>query len=130
MDNLAAKLGFSPNDFPMWYNISHEQIESNGGRAVLGHYGQSLYTLLKAVYREHDWLPWKFSSTPRGLWSDEEVLRRVVRYVEDSLKFKSKEDWHRISKDQLRALGVENFFVKNGGVAKALEKVNSASNSS
>lgn len=46
----------------------------------------------------------------------------VIKYVEQSLNFKSKRDWYRVSLSQLDALEVKRFFVREGGVKETVKK--------
>ena len=52
-----------------WYQITSEIIGKNYGSGLLTSrkqgYGGSPYLLLKTVYPDYDWLPWKFTYTPQ-----------------------------------------------------------------
>ena len=82
-----------------WYNISYEIIKRNYGSGLVAHkYNGSPYLLLKTVYPDYDWLPWKFhSGVPQNYWEDIENHKKYVFWLKDTLKIKSMEEWYTIS---------------------------------
>ena len=53
----------SPED---WYKITTKEFTNKGGGSLLQNYNNSLPKTLINVYKNFSWLPWKFSSTPKG----------------------------------------------------------------
>jgi hypothetical protein len=49
------------------------------------------------MYPDYEWLPWKFTFTPKGFWSDQQNQRAFIDWVGKQLKYKNKEDWYNIS---------------------------------
>ena len=59
--------------------------------------GGSLYKLLKHVYFEYEWLPWKFEACPRNYWDKVENQRKFMDWAGKELKIKEMSDWYKIS---------------------------------
>lgn len=91
--------------------------------------------MLIKLYPEHNWLPWKFSRSPRGLSENKDTVRNAIDYIEKELSIKNnkgidkesdkernKEMWYRISKSQLTQLGVDYIIQQNGGLFKLLKE--------
>jgi len=141
--SFAEKMGFSWNDFPKWYNVTMQDFYEHGGRYLLvRYYRQSPYLFLKSVFPEFSWQPWLFPRIPKShtlssnLETDANIsdsdrnstdklklLREAVKFVEGKCGFKSAEEWRRIAPSQLKALGIESFFAREGGVGKVLSIV-------
>ena len=45
-----------------WYQITWKIINDNYGGGLIKKYNGSPYSLLKTIYPDYDWLPWKFDS--------------------------------------------------------------------
>lgn len=63
----------------------------------LNKYNGSILQLLKSIYPDYEWLPWKFSQYPRNFWDDMQNQREYLDWVETQLNIKNKEDWYRIT---------------------------------
>lgn len=78
MDWLGNKLGFM--DREAWYEVTHNDIADNFGASLLkSHYNNSPANLVMGVYKDYEWLPWKFTSTPSHYWDE---LKHRQTYVE------------------------------------------------
>ena len=64
MDDLSKKLGFKEGDREPWYKVSHKTLNENGGSGLLAQYHGSYPDVLKGVFPEFDWQPWKFARRP------------------------------------------------------------------
>ncbi len=53
--------------------------------------------LLVAVYPEYEWLPWKFSRTPQGFWTDPKNCKQFLEWSKPYLNVQKDEDWHNVS---------------------------------
>ena len=95
----------------------------NGGGGLLALYKGSPYSLLRKVYPEYEFLPWRFLVTPRNIWKDLGVLKMAVQFLEKALKMNSRSDWHRVSVNELKSYGLSQLFIQAGGVAEVLKKV-------
>jgi hypothetical protein len=60
-------------------------------------YNESLPNLLKDVYPEYDWLPWKFEKVPLLFWDDIKNQQKFVKWAEKELKIKEMSDWYKVS---------------------------------
>ena len=49
-------------------------------------------------------------------------MKKAIAFVERELKLREVSEWHRVTLPKLRALGVDNLFLHNGGVVAALAK--------
>ena len=68
-----------------------------GGVGLLVKYEGSLIALLKAVYAEHNWLPWKFKKNSNHFWSDMKNRRNFMDAVGKELGIKEMSDWYKIT---------------------------------
>lgn len=58
LDWAARELGHDPVDLRIWSNgaVTKQQLDALGGSGLLESYANSVYSLAKSVYSEHDWL--------------------------------------------------------------------------
>ena len=68
-----------------------------GGGSILEKYKGSLVALLKSMYPENDWLPWKFASCPQNYWDDLKNQRKFMDWAGKELKIKEQSDWYKIT---------------------------------
>jgi len=110
--------------YERFYELKKSDIASAGGLTLLTfHHRNSVYSLMKTVFPEYDWLPWRFPVTPKLSWNDDAILRKAVDYVEQQLKIEGGGDeWKRVSAAKLNDLGLLNLFHKSGGIDAVLEK--------
>ena len=57
-------------------------------------HNSSLAHLLSVVYPDYNWLPWKFSATPKNYWSEPENQRKFIEWAGKQLKIKDMSDWY------------------------------------
>jgi len=77
--------------------------------------------MLKKVYPQYKWLPWKFKALPKITYRDQAVVREALEYIEAKCEITKPEDWYRISRAQLLELGVESIISQNGGLYEVLK---------
>jgi hypothetical protein len=70
----------------------------------------SLFSLLSEVYRNYEWLPWKFGKLPVNFWDDMKNQRKFLEWAGKQLKIKEMEDWYKVS---VKVLEIFNFQVEN-----------------
>ena len=58
--------------------------------------------MLKGVYPEYDWLPWKFIKAPDGFWADKKNQRIFIQWVSQQLNIKEMSDWYKVSRKVLK----------------------------
>lgn len=123
MDSVGKKLGVT-EDLSQWYHVEVAALRRYGSSGLLpGRYG-SLYALLKGVYPEHDWLPWKFKFVSRTTKRNSEALQRTLRFVEETLSFSNPQEWYLVTESTLRSLGVYSLLIRIGkDLSKALTEL-------
>jgi len=123
LEALGQKIGASPlTSLEPWYKVKSKDFLENGGQGIMKRYGHSIFLILSDHYPEYEWLPWKFSHSPKNLWKDETVIRKAIAFVQKELKVPY-DDLHRVTNLQLRDLGVENLFLQNGGFIETLKRL-------
>jgi len=122
LSELATKVGFtfSSNDLSNWYSVSIKDFQENGGMGLLSKFQGSPYKLLKFVFPDYDWQPWKFRITPHNSWQDPLVVKTMIQYLEKELAISTEEEWRRVAVTRLHELGLADFFLKAGGLATVL----------
>ena len=53
--------------------------------------------MLKSIYPEYDWLPWKFKQVPKGYWDDIANHHKFIEWASKELQIKDKRDWYNVS---------------------------------
>src|SRR5689334_16894678 len=106
LDSVGSKIGVQGQDLSPWYGISKERAVKLGCGSLLRHYRNSCYRMLRKVYPEHGWIPWRFKQLPRFGTERSEVIRGALDYVETEKKIGRPEDWYQIGHATLHELGV------------------------
>jgi hypothetical protein len=74
-----------------------QDLLSTGGRNLLDKYDWSPSLLLSNVYKEHEWLPWKFAVCPQNFWDDKINQKKFLDWLGKQLKIKHLSDWYNVS---------------------------------
>ena len=82
-----------------WYNITQKIINNNYGCGLLKLYNNSPQQLLKNIYPDYKWIPWKFKSVGPGFWDDLNRHKEYMDWLFKELEYKSMKDWYGISQD-------------------------------
>ena len=98
-DWLAKELGV--NNLEDWYNVSIFTIRSYGGDEVMNIYHGSQVDVLKNIYPDHNWKPWKFLHSPKGFFNSRDNLYDFVDWLRNQLQLSTLEDWYRVSLRQI-----------------------------
>ena len=72
--------------------------------------------MLKAVYPDYNWMPWRFKVSPKGVSKDPNVLAMALDFAQKELEISDSSDWYRISMNQLKDIGIEEIIKQNGGL--------------
>ena len=99
MDWLGLQLGYKISED--WYNIKGQDIRNKDGGGLLKNYNNSPLQLLKSVYPEENWLPWKFTNAPNGYWDDIENHKIYMDWLGTQLEYKILEDWYNITTQRI-----------------------------
>jgi hypothetical protein len=79
MDFMAEKLNIQ--DKESWYNVTKEDIISNGGSRMLSQiYENDLCLALQSIYEDVDWEPWRF--VEKVSISPQRIVAMATRYLE------------------------------------------------
>jgi hypothetical protein len=83
-----------------------------GGRAILVYYRGSVSLMVASVYKEFEWLPWKFKRTPKEFWKDPKNCKLFFEWSKSILSAKYGQDWMNVSTKDLIDLGGPRISVK------------------
>lgn len=78
--------------------------------------------MLREVYPEHEWLPWKFKKVPSNIGRDPLVVRQTLKYIESEKKLTQPQQWYDVSQTQLKQLGVLYLIQQMGGLYHVLKQ--------
>jgi hypothetical protein len=118
LDVIGEKYGVRGDDLSPWYKVARTTMR----RIPFAHrYNSSHYAMLKTVYPEHTWMPWKFHKLPVLLGRDPNIIEDILKYIAKELKIVKPEDWYGISKSDLRGLGVGLVVSQMGGLFHCLK---------
>jgi len=60
IEDLVDNLGLNKNNLDDYYNLVTNDFKNNNGCGLIDKYNNSVRELLKKIYPEKEWLPWKF----------------------------------------------------------------------
>eukprot|EP00026_Physarum_polycephalum_P013000 Phypoly_transcript_13357.p1 GENE.Phypoly_transcript_13357~~Phypoly_transcript_13357.p1 ORF type:complete len:301 (+),score=40.83 Phypoly_transcript_13357:162-1064(+) len=104
LEYIGEELGFkSPSD---WYRIKGNHFYKFNGHSLLKKYNYSPAEVVMGVFKDHLWLPWKFTKVSERFWDDKTNQKTFMKYLEVKLSFSKMEDWYQIE---------ARHFIKNGG---------------
>ena len=69
----------------------------NYGKGLIEFSNNSFTELISNSYPNYDWLPWKFKHISRGFWNDEKNVQNYMKWLGQTLKINSMEDWYKVS---------------------------------
>jgi len=110
MDRVAAEFGVEAQED--WRKVRAEDVRKMGGASLLSRY-PSMFALLEDTYggdsegeeARESWHPLLCRATvPRHYWGQEENVREFLERAKEALQISCKEDWYRVSHQQLRSL--------------------------
>lgn len=99
-----------------WRKVSVKDVRDSGGGQLIARYASMHEALLDCVGEsvEGGEGGWDASScrkhVPRGFWQSEANVKAFMAKVERSYAIEKPEDWYRLSKAQLNALGGNTLF--------------------
>ena len=75
-----------------------KDIELNHGATLCKNNSNKSHTkLITSAFPNYNWLPWKFKTTPKGYWDDENNIKEYMNWLSEKLNIKTMEDWYKIS---------------------------------
>ena len=103
MEWLSTVLGRPLSDPSHWYSVTAKDFHGNFGRSLLLKYKGSPYEVLRTIFPNLEWLPWKFDVTPKGYWKDKANQRRYLDWLGVQLGFNSRDDYYKIHERDIRS---------------------------
>ena len=100
---LGEELNIKSHDD--WYKVTAGNIIDNYGATLLQYYNNSHINLFKNIFKDVNWLPWKFSKTTRGYWKDIKNQRTYMEWLSKQLNINKYEDWYTVGIKQF----IENY---------------------
>ena len=74
----------------------------------------SLYSALKSIYPNYEWIPWKFQRIPKNYWLNIENQRKYFNWLSNKLNIKSNEDWYNVKLSDIENNGgsslLKNYY--------------------
>mmetsp|Transcript_20022 Transcript_20022/g.22278 ORF Transcript_20022/g.22278 Transcript_20022/m.22278 type:complete len:688 (-) Transcript_20022:161-2224(-) len=100
-----ARENLQINNLNDWYKVSKTRLHRIGGGQILQKYDGDLCAALQAVYPDHEFVPWKFRRTTKGLFTNIDVVVEFLKWAEKDLEIDDPEEWYRISRSQWDEIG-------------------------
>jgi hypothetical protein len=102
-----ALQGDALSTFHVWYSIStNEYRKKFGGKMIDSEFSGCLPSAVMATFPEHNWLPWKFSTTPKGFWADRKNRKQFFEWLStEKLQISTMEAWYAVSSAVVSDLG-------------------------
>jgi hypothetical protein len=129
--DFMNRLGLDLNIKEMndWYDVTVVDVIDRGGSGILNKHGNSLISILIAVYPEHSW-QYKPIQIPEGYWNDLKTQRKYFDRLGRQLGIQSMDDWYKISSIEVKNKGGSKFLKQYYGdsLSKALGTVYSEHN--
>jgi len=114
VEAVGAALGIKSDDLDGYYLLKAKDLLSRGGSALLNRYRYNMFHLLRAVFPEVTWDPWRFRRVSKTLPDDPTVIHDAVKKVERILKIETAEEWYRVSMERLRGIPEGKAFSRIG----------------
>ena len=93
-----------------WYKITKDDFINREKKLMLSKYKNSIFKMLKIIYPDHDWLPWKFNKIERSYWENEKYQREFMDWLGKQLGFKNMNDWYKITRKQMIYKGANSLL--------------------
>jgi very-short-patch-repair endonuclease len=108
-----------------WYNLNIDIINYHTGTGFSHKYNGSIHNILKNIYPEYNWIPWKFSFCPNNYWDDIINHKKYTDWLFKELKYETMEDWYNIKTFILKEKRGYTLLVKkyNGSIKKMLKNI-------
>ena len=104
-----------------WYNVSNGGIRSFGGSRLLGVYNGNFTKALKSIYPDYSW---NFLNSQKAHKYDHINSKEFILHFQRLFKILRKEDWYRISVNQLKIHHKGGLSIsKKGGIIQYLQSM-------
>jgi hypothetical protein len=122
LESVGAQIGVKKGDLSSWYKVNSKTLWKFGLSRLLSLYSNSISTMLKKVYPEYDWIPWKFKNRRATSHRDPEMVEQALKYIESECGIIKPEQWYSISEFRLKRLGVKSLMSHFGGLIHVLKQ--------
>jgi hypothetical protein len=107
-----------------WYNIKEDLFLENDGSKLLECHNNLISNVLKDLYPEYDWLPWRFDDHPETLWDDIKMVRKFFDWMKNCMQLKDDIDWwHYITAKDIDRCGGKKILENYGSIHRALHVI-------
>ena len=89
-----------------------KDIIEHGGLGLLSTYKNSPSSLIRTVYSNNDWLPWKFSAVPKGYWTHKENQTKFMNWLHSHLDLKTMEDWYGVTSQVIIIMLITSIYLQ------------------
>eukprot|EP00026_Physarum_polycephalum_P002443 Phypoly_transcript_02449.p1 GENE.Phypoly_transcript_02449~~Phypoly_transcript_02449.p1 ORF type:complete len:911 (+),score=126.14 Phypoly_transcript_02449:48-2780(+) len=103
---VGKQLGYTKMED--WYLAKISDFLPYNGVGLRTKYSGSIYKIVSSVFKDHDWLPWRFMPLPSNTWENETNRLKFLAYLGQKLGYKDMEDYYKITEN--------DFNVHGGGV--------------
>ena len=107
-------------DLSTWYDADFAEIKK-AYPFFFRKYHFNWYKMLKTVYSDYNWEPWRFKKAPKNLYKDPMVMERILSEIERAFQIDSPEHWYRVSHSQLSNIGFISFIRRHGSLYEVLK---------
>ena len=67
------------------------------GETILSQHGNSTFNLVRSLYPEQEWLPWKFNPVSPGFWKEKQNQINYMNWLSKILNVNNMEDWYQVT---------------------------------
>ena len=86
-----------------WYKITIKDIVNNYGKCLVCHHmSKGIYGLIKSIYPDYNWLPWKFNKMSNNSWKDPDLQKDYMNWLGKELGYTTMDDWYKISSKDIK----------------------------
>lgn len=98
---LVKKLNY--NTYEEYYNLQQQIFIDNGVGRLVGYYQDSTLNLLKDLFSENLWLPWKFGQVSKSFdWRNKDNSKLWLEWFAKEHNYKTIEDWYKITQNEIK----------------------------
>lgn len=101
IETEAKRLGFEK--YEGFYKFTGKIIADCGAYGAIKKYKESIFFMLKTLYPEYNWLPWKFVQVPTSFkWKKQENIKEYCDWLYKTLGFTSNDDWYNLTQEEIK----------------------------
>ena len=86
------------NKYEDWYNVTYKDFVNNNGIGILNEYEKSHSNCIINLFeKNYNWLPWKFTVTPKGYFNEEGNRTKYMKWLSEELNINKYDDWYNVT---------------------------------